>query len=108
MKKLLTTYVADAGTCVINGIGIENGVGDGCFGVYYDDKPTQNMLEKRTIPKIWIDLRNEYPVIIHGYDCDVNGKEMYGQMSLADTDFPGAKGLKIMVSDGNIIFVKWF
>ena len=108
MRKMLTVYEADAGTCVINGIGIDNGVGDGCFGVLYDDNPTDQMLQKKALKRIWIDLRNNYPVVVHGYDCDKKGEEMMGQKILSAKDFPGAQALKIMPANGDIVFIKYF
>ena len=35
MKTRIASYGADAGSLVINGIGFNNGFGDGGFDVYY-------------------------------------------------------------------------
>ena len=37
MKKRIASYECDAGSCVINGIGFNNGWGDGGFDIYYTD-----------------------------------------------------------------------
>ena len=103
----LATYSADVGTCVINGIGINNGLGDGTYGVFYAKEKTR-ALEKNILQDVWIDLRNNYPVIIHGYDCDHKGDERFGQTVLNKANFPGAEALQIAVDDGDIIFVKYF
>ena len=54
--KLLTTYEADAGACVINGIGIDNGFGDGEFGVYYSNKLPKGF---EVVKNLWIGLSGE-------------------------------------------------
>lgn len=102
----LCEYIADAGSCVINGINIENGFGDGEFNVYYssDGVPEGALL----VPGVYIDLRNEYDVIVNGYDCDVCGKEDFGRYRFTKDDFPGADALQVAVLGGDIIFVKYF
>lgn len=103
----LATYGADVGTCVINGIGFNNGLGDGSYGVFYSPEKTTR-LEKKIIQDVWIDLRNGYPVVIHGYDCDHKGEERFGQTILNKSNFPGAEALQIAIDEGDIIFVKYF
>jgi len=65
MRNTLMTYIADKGSCVINGIGFSNGIGDGHFKVYvFDSKP------ENTEELAWIDLRDNNRFGIWDYDCD--------------------------------------
>lgn len=104
-KKLVAEYGCDCGTCVINGIGFNNGIGDGGYAVYYvEEKPAS----AEFIKDVWIDLRNNYPVVIHGYDCDKKDEERFGQKVLTKADFPGSEALQIATDDGDIYLVKYF
>ena len=102
----LCQYFADAGSCVINGINIGNGFGDGEFSVYYssDGVPEGASL----VPGVFIDLRNGYGVVVNEYDCDECGMEDYSRYIFSKDDFPGADALQVAVLDGDIIFVKYF
>lgn len=103
--RRLTTYVADTGTCVINGIGIDNDYGDGEFGVYFSSRPPKGF---NLVMGLWIDLRNGYGVTIHGYDCNVKGDEFVPNKPIPNSDFGDAQALKVAVKDGKICFVKYF
>lgn len=103
--RLISTYSADAGTCVINGVGIDNGIGDGEFGVYYADKLPKGF---KIVSNVWIDLRNDYGVTVHGYDCNCKGNEFIPNMTIPKSEFGDAEALKIAVKNGNICFVKYF
>ena len=56
MKKLMT-YAADKGSCVINGVCIDNGVGDGEFDVFFVDDVKKVNRPVKIIDGIWFDLR---------------------------------------------------
>lgn len=103
--KLLTTYEADAGTCVINGIGIDNGFGDGKFGVYYSNKLPKGF---EIVKDLWIDLRDGYGVTIHGYDCNKKGNEVVPNKLIPNSEFGDAQALQVAVKYGKICFVKYF
>jgi len=103
--KYITTYSADAGTCVINGVGIENDIGDGEFGVYYADKLPKGF---KVVPNVWIDLRNGYGVTVHGYDCNHKWDEFIPNMTIPKSEFGNAEALKIAVKTGKVCFVKYF
>ena len=108
MKKIFE-YGADAGSFVINGFGITNHYGDGVFGVYYVEKlPKYAELVK----DLWIDLRNGYPITLHGYDCNKNGEEFYPNKRIIKNNFKkyfcDAQALQLAVDIGNIYLVKWF
>lgn len=106
MKKLLCGYMADAGTCVINGIGFSNGLGDGYFKVYYTDKLPRGIKEMPNAT--WIDLRNDYPITIHGYDCNERNKEIEPNYTFTKKDFKGADALCVVANGGDIYLVKYF
>ena len=103
--KRITTYEADAGTCVINGIGIDNGFGDGEFGVYYVDRLPQGA---KLIDNVWIDLRNGYDVVIHSYDCNKKGDEYEPNKVIPRKEFGDAKALQVAYRCGTMFLVKWF
>lgn len=104
--KFMTEYSADAGSCVINGIGFENRVGDGEYGVYYVKEPTE-MFEP--IDMVWIDLRNGYGVDIHTYDCAKKGDKKYPIKHFDKEFFEGADALVVYADgSGNIFLVKYF
>lgn len=106
MKKLLCAYGADAGSVVINGISFNNGLGDGFFKVYYSDKLPKGV---KVMPDyVWIDLRNNYPITIHGYDCNENGEEIYPNYTFTKKDFKGADALCVVRYGGDIYLVKYF
>lgn len=104
-------YGADAGTCVINGIGFNNGVGDGGYGVYYEEELPNGA---KFVEDIWIDLRNGYDIVIHGYDCNKKGEEYEPNLVIKAEQFTkyfnDAKALHVAVNKktGNIYLVKYF
>lgn len=103
--KLLATYKADAGTCVINGIGVDNGFGDGEFEVYFSNRLPKGF---KLVNDLWIDLRNGYGVTIHGYDCNEKGNEFVPNRIIPNFEFGDALALKVAVKYGKICFVKYF
>ena len=104
MKKLFE-YGADAGTCVINGIGFSNGVGDGGYNVYYCETMPKGV---KLFEDIWVDLRNGYGLTIHGHDCNKKGEEYEPNKSFTKEDL-NAKGLQIgKDNSGNIYLIKYF
>lgn len=106
--KRICSYVADAGTFVVNGIGIDNGIGDGGFDVYYAEHKKDIPKGAKKVKDLWIDLRNGYPIIIHTYDCNKKGSEYEPNKELTAKHFPNAEALKIFVRMGDIYFVKYF
>ena len=105
MKKLLCRYSADAGTFVVNGIGINNGIGDGSFGVYFTNKVPDGA---NLIKDLWIDLRNGYDIVIHTYDCNKRGNEYEPNIIIPREKFGKAQALQVAVDMGTIYFVKYF
>ena len=106
-KKLLTDYEADAGSCTINGIGINNSVGDGNFDVFYTAEPNDS-LKEHIIDELWIDLRLGYGVNIHTYDCAKKDDPMFPVKHFEKEMFDGAEALQIAVDKGDIYLVKYF
>lgn len=105
MIKRLVSYDADAGTCVINGIGFHNGTGDGGFDVYYVDKLP---IGAKLISDVWIDLRNGYDITIHTYDCNKKGEEFSPNIVIDRKKFGNAKALQVARDMGTIYLVKYF
>lgn len=104
----IAEYGADKGSCIINGVGINNGVGDGSFDVYYvenedeiKDKRIQGKIE--VFDNIWFDLREDV-IKIWTYDCN-EGKE-FTQITRYDLNCMAVTfGRDI---NGNIYFIKYF
>lgn len=71
MKKLMS-YAADKGSCVVNGICIDNGVGDGEFDVFFVDDVKEANRPVKIIDGIWFDLRFK-DIRIWTYDCNRGG-----------------------------------
>ena len=96
-SKILKTYTADVGSCVINGVFISNGVGDGTYDVIvYDQKP-QDIEEI-----VWLDLREQEKIGIWDYDCDSSTVSWY-----IKSDFYNADAIGVGVDDnGNICICK--
>ena len=105
MRKRLVSYEADAGTCVINGIGFNNGIGDGGYDVYYVDSLPRGA---KLIQDVWIDLRNDYPLIIHTYDCNRKDEEISANITIDRKQFGKAQALQIAIDSGTIYLVKYF
>lgn len=106
--KRIASYEADAGTFVVNGVGINNGIGDGGFDVFYAEHKEDIPKSAKEVKDLWIDLRNGYPVVIHTYDCNKKGDEYMPNKELTAKHFPNAQALKIFVRSGDIYFVKYF
>lgn len=106
-KQLLTSYMADVGTCVINGIGINNHIGDGRYDVYYTDEPTED-IKSKIIKDVWIDLRNGFGVTIHSYDCAQKNDPDFPTRYFAEEMFGDSSALQIAVDDGDIYLVRYF
>lgn len=100
MLRFLTTYEADKGSFVVNGVALHNGVGDGQFDVYYSETLPEGY-EK--IGGVWFDLR-ECNLIIWLYDC-CGGKDFveYTKEQLGCEAIEFAKDI-----NGNICIVKYF
>lgn len=100
MMKHLTTYEADKGSFVVNGVAFNNGVGDGQFDVYYSEVIPEGF-EK--IEGVWFDLR-ECNLIVWLYDCS-EGKDFteYTKEQLGCEAIEFAKD-----KDGNICLIKYF
>lgn len=105
MKKRIASYEADAGTCVINGIGFNNGWGDGGFDVYYTDTLPKSA---KLIKDVWIDLRNGYPIVIHTYDCNEKDNEFSPNIIIPRSKFGSAEALQVAIDNGTIYLVKYF
>lgn len=109
MRKLLCGYGADAGSFVINGIGISNGIGDGEYNVFYTSKLPKGA---KLVEELWIDLRNEYPIVLHTHDCNVCGEEMYPNKVIKPNEFRKyfgkAQALQVAYDYGTIYLVKYF
>lgn len=105
MKTRIASYGADAGSLVINGIGFNNGFGDGGFDVYYVDRLPQGA---KLIDNVWIDLRNGYDVVIHSYDCNKKGNEYEPNKVIPRKMFGDAKALQVAYRCGTMFLVKWF
>lgn len=105
MKKRIASYEADAGTLVINGIGFNNGWGDGGFDVYYVDELPKGA---KLIDDVWIDLRNNYGVTIHTYDCNTKGEEYAPNITIPRSKFVGADALRVAYKNGTMFLVKYF
>lgn len=99
-KKYLCSYSADKGSCVINGLCVENRFGDGTFDVFFADKLPDGFDE---VNAIWFDLRDDN-VKIWKYDCDKKlGVKTFTKKSL------GCDAIKIANSSGgDICLVKYF
>lgn len=105
MKKRIASYECDAGSCVINGIGFNNGWGDGGFDIYYTDTLPKSA---RLVDGVWIDLRNNYPVVIHSYDCNTKGEEYTPNITIPRDKFGDANAVRVAVDNGTVYLVKWF
>lgn len=105
MIKRLVSYEADAGTCVINGIGFNNGTGDGGFDVFYADRLPRGA---KLIKDVWIDLRNDYPLIVHTYDCNRKGEEFSPNITIDRKQFGNTQALQVAIDNGTIYLVKYF
>lgn len=105
MKKRIASYGADAGSLVINGIGFNNGFGDGGFDVYYTDTLPKGAT---LVENVWIDLRNGYDVVIHGYDCNEKGKEYMPNKVIPRKMFENAEAVRVAFKNGTMFLVKYF
>ena len=65
-KKFLCTYAADKGSLVVNGVCIDNGVGDGEFNVYYAESLPDGF---SPLGEFWFDLRDA-DIDIWAHDCN--------------------------------------
>ena len=100
MLRFLTTYEADKGSFVANGVAFNNGIGDGQFNVYYSEYLPEDFTKW---DGIWFDLR-ECNLVIWLYDC-CGGRDFveYTKEQL------GCEAVEFAVDrDGNICVVKYF
>ena len=97
MKQLME-YSADKGSCVINGIGFNNGFGDGTFEVFYSETLPKGY---KIVDGVWIDLR-DYNIIIWEYDCNDRDVKMFSGKEL------GCQAIRVAVNCGDICLVKYF
>lgn len=98
-SKVLMNYMADKGSCVINGIAFSNGVGDGSYDVVVSNEKPANVEEVA-----WVDFRDKDEIGIWAYDCDPSSVYWY-----TSTDFYNAEAIGIGVGeDGDIHIWKMF
>lgn len=106
--KLLTTYACDKGTCVLNGIGFDNGVGDGMYAVHYAEELPEGY---KKVEGVFIDLRDTN-LDIYRYDCDLETARKITVCS-DKKDEPKlvkipAEAVEVAFRDGNMCLVKYF
>ena len=99
----LMSYEADKGSCVINGVAISNGIGDGCYDIWFSDIVPENY---RLIEDIWFDLR-ECNLKIWHYDC--NGGKDYDEFTKEMLMCEAVQfAVGVGEESGNICIVKYF
>lgn len=104
MRKI-GTYCCDAGSLVINGIGISNGIGDGDYDIYYFESESEALKHnyKNTSLDLWIDLRTT-SIQLWTYDCDRDCHKIY-----LDSYILNADAVTIWKDeDGNFALVRYF
>lgn len=98
-RKVLMSYMADKGTCVVNGIGFSNGIGDGSYDVIVCDERPEEVGELA-----WVDFRDKDEIGIWAYDCDPSSINWF-----TSADFYHAEGIGLgMGDDGNLYIWKMF
>lgn len=104
MKKL-GTYSCDTASLVINGVRISNGIGDGCYNIYYfeNKEEAEKIGFKEISSSFWIDLRKNTAEIWTD-DCDVDCDKIIIAQDTID-----AKALRIFKNAyGDMALVKYF
>jgi len=97
MRKLMD-YYADKGSLVINGVGFNNGFGDGSFEVFYSETLPRGY---EIVNNVWFDLR-DVRLIIWEYDCSDKDTKVFSGTEL------GCKAVRVATNCGDICLVKYF
>lgn len=97
MRQLMS-YSADGGSCVINGVGFQNGFGDGTFEVFYSETIPKGY---KIIEDVWFDLRR-VRLVIWEWDCSDKDTKVFSGKEL------GCQAVRVAVNCGDICLVKWF
>ena len=91
-------YIADKGSCIINGVGFNNGYGDGKFRVFYSDTLPDGF---KMFEDVWFDLREDC-LEIWEYDCDKSKTMVFSSGDL------GCDAVRFAYKNGDICIVKYF